>query len=301
MQQIQIKILLICIIISFCYGCPGNLSTISFNEGFWKVYGDNNILIINNGSSIFLSLDNKTGGSGFGSQNLYENGLFSASIKLPSQNYTAGVVVAFYLQNNNTDPSIQHDQHDEIDFEFLGHPNGANWTLQTNFYGNGSTARGREERYNLWFDPSEEAHKYSIFWSENRVIFYVDDVPIRVVPNIDGLGGDYPSKPMWLFTTIWDASGWATGGVYKINHTFDPFVGGFSDFVMHGCKYDPIQCDGSDYLKDCGEITYQILEAYEKFRNTYLTYTYCRDKSRYSTPFPECLFSLSSMIDGGMY
>lgn len=35
-------------------------------------------------------------GSGFVSQDLYLHGFFSASIKLPSD-YTAGVVVAFYV------------------------------------------------------------------------------------------------------------------------------------------------------------------------------------------------------------
>lgn len=37
-------------------------------------------------------------GSGFVSQDLYLHGFFSASIKLPAD-YTAGVVVAFYVSN----------------------------------------------------------------------------------------------------------------------------------------------------------------------------------------------------------
>jgi xyloglucan:xyloglucosyl transferase len=38
-------------------------------------------------------------GSGFVSQDLYLHGYFSASIKLPAD-YTAGVVVAFYVSNS---------------------------------------------------------------------------------------------------------------------------------------------------------------------------------------------------------
>lgn len=44
----------------------------------------------------FLLLSSLFSGSGFVSQDLYLHGFFSASIKLPSD-YTAGVVVAFYV------------------------------------------------------------------------------------------------------------------------------------------------------------------------------------------------------------
>jgi hypothetical protein len=38
-------------------------------------------------------------GSGFISSSMYQHGFFSASIKLPSD-YTAGVVVAFYVRES---------------------------------------------------------------------------------------------------------------------------------------------------------------------------------------------------------
>lgn len=60
--------------------------------------------------------------------------------------------------------------HDEIDFEFLGKIRGKEWRLQTNVYGNGSTGAGREERYGLWFDPSDDFHQYSILWSEDKIM-----------------------------------------------------------------------------------------------------------------------------------
>ncbi|KAK4400132.1 putative xyloglucan endotransglucosylase/hydrolase protein 28 [Sesamum angolense] len=66
--------------------------------------------------------------------------VFSASIKLPAD-YTAGVVVAFYMSNGD----IYEKNHDEIDFEFLGNIRGKDWRIQTNIYGNGSTSIGRKK------------------------------------------------------------------------------------------------------------------------------------------------------------
>lgn len=60
--------------------------------------------------------------------------------------------------------------HDELDFEFLGNIRGREWRVQTNVYGNGSTAVGREERYDLWFDPTEDFHQYSILWNHKRIM-----------------------------------------------------------------------------------------------------------------------------------
>ena len=60
--------------------------------------------------------------------------------------------------------------HDEIDFEFLGNIRGKDWRIQTNIYGNGSTSIGREERYGLWFDPSEDFHEYTILWTQSLIM-----------------------------------------------------------------------------------------------------------------------------------
>lgn len=65
---------------------------------------------------------------------------------------------------------IFEKNHDEIDFEFLGNIRGKDWRIQTNIYGNGSTSVGREERYNLWFDPSDDFHQYSILWTDSQIM-----------------------------------------------------------------------------------------------------------------------------------
>nr|DAD32310.1 TPA_asm: hypothetical protein HUJ06_011161 [Nelumbo nucifera] len=143
---------------------PKNLPVLSFDEGYSQLFGEDNLMLLRDGKTVHLSLDERTG-AGFVSQDLYLHGFFSASIKLPAD-YTAGVVVAFYMSNGD----IFERNHDEIDFEFLGNIRGKEWRIQTNIYGNGSTTVGREERYSFWFDPSEDFHQYSILWTENHIM-----------------------------------------------------------------------------------------------------------------------------------
>ncbi|XP_047314501.1 probable xyloglucan endotransglucosylase/hydrolase protein 30 [Impatiens glandulifera] len=143
-----------------------NLSTITFKQGFSTLFSDFNILRSPDDTSVSLLL-NRYSGSGFISSDYYNYGLFSASIKLPA-NYSAGIVVALYTSNVDA----FEKSHDELDIEFLGNVKGKPWKFQTNMYGNGSTSRGREERYNLWFDPALDFHRYTIIWTE-KIIMYV--------------------------------------------------------------------------------------------------------------------------------
>ncbi|KAK9105859.1 hypothetical protein Scep_022703 [Stephania cephalantha] len=264
-----------------------NLPILSFDEGYSHLFGDDNLVILRDGRAVHLSLDAKTG-SGFVSQDLYLHGFFSASIKLPSD-YTAGVVVAFYMSNGD----IFEKNHDELDFEFLGNIRGKEWRIQTNVYGNGSSSSGREERYSLWFDPSEDYHQYSILWTHHHIIFYVDNVPIREVLRTESMGGEYPSKPMSLYATIWDGSTWATnGGRYKVNYKYAPYTAKFSELILHGCAVDPIeqssspQCDTNKLDKLSLSKAQRVEMA--KFRTKHITYSYCYDRVRYPLPLPEC-------------
>ncbi|CAL9068475.1 unnamed protein product, partial [Musa banksii] len=198
------------------------------------LFGKANLVRSGDGRSLKLLLD-RSSGSGFISTATYHHGLFSASIKLP-QGYTAGVVVAFYTSNGD----VFEKTHDELDFEFLGNVHGEEWRVQTNVYGKGST--GREERYLLPFDPAKEFHRYSILWTAHSIIFSIDGTPIREVGRCDAMSGDYPSKPMSIYATIWYASDWATsGGGYKVDYDRAPFVPEFSDLALLRCRLDPIQ------------------------------------------------------------
>ncbi|KAE9603328.1 hypothetical protein Lal_00008290 [Lupinus albus] len=278
-------------IMTYATSSKNLLPTIPFDEGYTPLFGDNNLVLHSDGKMVHLSLDERTG-SGFVSHDLYLHGYFSASIKLPSD-YTAGVVVAFYMSNGD----MYQKNHDEIDFEFLGNIRGKDWRIQTNVYGNGSTNIGREERYGLWFDPVEDIHQYSILWTDSQIIFYVDNVPIREVKRTESMGGDFPSKPMTLYATIWDASDWATnGGKYRVNYKYAPFVAEFSNFVLHGCAVDPIEhvakCDNAQSSKmvPSGVTPVQRIKM-DNFRKKHMTYSYCYDKIRYKAPPSECVIN----------
>ncbi|QHO44523.1 hypothetical protein S83_014408 [Arachis hypogaea] len=272
-----------------------DLATIPFNDGYSPLFGDSNVVRSDDGNGVNLLLDRFTG-SGFISSSMYKYGFFSANIKLPS-NYTAGICVAFYTSNGD----VFEKTHDELDFEFLGNLAGKPWRFQTNLYGNGSTHRGREERYRLWFDPTKEYHRYSILWTAKNVVFYIDEVPIREVLRSAEMGADYPSKPMSLYATIWDASNWATsGGKYKVNYKYAPFVAEFKDLVLKGCSVDPIEestvagrsiCSDQHAdleAQDYAAVTPRRRLAMRRFRQRYMYYSYCYDTLRYPNPLPEC-------------
>lgn len=270
-----------------------NLTTTPFDDAYSPLFGDGNVVRSPDGYGVRLLLDRFTG-SGFISSSMYQYGLFSANIKLPSD-YTAGVCVAFYTSNGG----LFEKTHDELDFEFLGNIAGKPWRFQTNLYGNGSTHRGREERYRLWFDPTKEFHRYSILWTPNNIIFYIDEVPVREVQRSEEMGGDYPSKPMSLYATIWDASNWATsGGKYKVNYKYAPFVSEFKGLVIDGCSVDPIQQVAADSCfnrhaqleaRDYAVITPTHRRAMRRFRERYMYYSYCYDTVRYPVAPPECV------------
>ncbi|CAO1939615.1 unnamed protein product [Urochloa humidicola] len=272
-----------------------DVPTVAFDERFSPLFGDGNLVRCPDDRSVRLLLDRRSG-SGFISSDYYLHGFFSASIKLP-KDYTAGVVVAFYLSNGD----VYEKTHDELDFEFLGSRWGGQWRVQTNVYGNGSTSHGREERYLLPFDPTLEAHRYSVLWAPTHIIFYIDDTPIREVIRHPEMGGDFPAKPMAVYATIWDGSTWATeGGKYKVNYKYAPFASDFSDLAAVGPRTDPVlrrfdgaAADQADLLRlmtaDYAVMTPQKRAAMRAFRARHMTYTVCYDAVRYASgPFPEC-------------
>ncbi|XP_024986488.1 probable xyloglucan endotransglucosylase/hydrolase protein 30 [Cynara cardunculus var. scolymus] len=268
-----------------------DLNTITFNQGYAPLFSDFNIYRFEDDKSVRLLL-NRQSGSGIISMDYYNFGFFSAKIKLPRK-YTAGIVVAFYTSNVDMFPTT----HDELDMEFLGNVRGKPWRFQTNVYGNGSMVRGREERYRLWFDPSKEFHRYSILWARNKIIFYVDEIPIREILRDENMGGDYPSKPMSSYATIWDASSWATnGGRHKVDYQFEPFTCEFRDLVLQGCPVDPTDATSTNCLDAIDElessefatITPRQRQAKKWFREKYMYYSYCYDRLRYPSPLPEC-------------
>ncbi|KAF9624597.1 hypothetical protein IFM89_012019 [Coptis chinensis] len=278
---------------------------LKFNQGFKESFGESNIKLMDNGSFVNVTLD-KSSGSGFVSQDDYYYGFFNTAIKLPA-GFSSGVVVAFYVSSFfslslMSNSEIFPHNHDEIDIELLGHQNRKEWILQTNIYGNGSIKTGREEKFHLWFDPTEQHHQYSIIWNSNHTVFLVDNVPIREVTHSEGISSAYPLKPMSLHCTIWDGSEWATnGGKDPVNYKYAPFVASFGDMQMEGCKWDKTKqvpfcvksgqglsildpVEGEEFAK----LSQEQKMGMDDYRKRFMIYSYCKDPRRYKVLPPEC-------------
>lgn len=69
---------------------------------------------------------------------------------------------------------------------------------------------------------------------------YVDDVLIRVFQNNEAHGYPYLSKqPMGVYSSIFDASEWATrGGRVKIDFENAPFLAHYTNFTLDACAVD---------------------------------------------------------------
>ncbi|KAG7547876.1 Glycoside hydrolase family 16 [Arabidopsis suecica] len=260
-----------------------------FDENYVVTWGQDHVFKSNQGKEVQLSMDYSSG-SGFESKNHYGSGLFQMRIKVLGNN-SAGVVTAFYLTSKG-------DTQDEVDFEFLGNIEGKPITLQTNVYTEG---RGnREQRFSLWFDPTTDFHTYGILWNPYHIVFYVDNVPIRVFNNNTINGMSYPSKPMQVVSSLWDGENWATdGGKTKINWAYAPFKAHFQGFSDSGCHVD----DLSNNYNSCGSsmywwntMKYKLLSVYEQkvykdVREKYMNYDYCSDQARFPIFPNECRYN----------
>ncbi|KAK4487124.1 hypothetical protein RD792_006439 [Penstemon davidsonii] len=254
-----------------------------FNTDAEITWGDGRAKILDAGRALDLSLDQYSG-SGFQSKNEYLFGRFDMQLKLVPEN-SAGTVTTFFL-------SSQGAGHDEIDFEFLGNATGEPYTVHTNVYAQGKG--NKEQQFQLWFDPTAAFHTYSIVWNQQRIIFMVDNIPIRVFNNYESIGIPFPkNQPMRVYCSLWNADDWATqGGRVKTDWTKAPFVASYRNFNINGCvSGSTCRSQSTDSFNTQAWQT-QGLDANGRNRlrwvqQKHMVYNYCNDRPRFPRGFSE--------------
>ncbi|KAK8992466.1 hypothetical protein V6N11_048547 [Hibiscus sabdariffa] len=266
-------------------------SASDFQREFDLTWGDQRAQILNGGELLTLTLD-KASGSGFRSKREYLFGRIDMQIKLVAGN-SAGTVTAFYL-------SSEGPNHDEIDFEFLGNLSGDPYIVHTNVYCQGKG--DREQQFYLWFDPTENFHTYSIVWNQQRIIFLVDNIPIRVFNNEESIGVPFPkNQPMRIYSSLWDADNWATrGGLVKTDWSKAPFKAYYRNFNANACTWSNAESNcASQMLNSARNNVWrtQALDASGRRRlrwvqRYFMVYNYCADLKRFPQGRPrECRHS----------
>ncbi|XP_039132157.1 xyloglucan endotransglucosylase/hydrolase protein 9 [Dioscorea cayenensis subsp. rotundata] len=279
---------LICIVTFF------PLSSARFEDQFQPSWALDHIL--QEGDTVKLKLDSSSG-AGIASKSKYLYGKTTAEMKLVPGD-SAGTVTAFYMSSDG-------EAHNEFDFEFLGNTSGEPYLVQTNVYVNG--VGNREQRMDLWYDPTLDFHNYSILWNPKQVMFLVDDTPIRVYENREEEGLVFPkSQPMGIYSSIWNADDWATqGGRVKTDWSHQPFVTEFREVKMEGCEVVEGK-EVEEEVKRCGESwegkegrywwkekEMEELSVHQSHqlvwvRAKHLIYDYCFDSGRFPASPPEC-------------
>ncbi|CAI9107422.1 OLC1v1006772C1 [Oldenlandia corymbosa var. corymbosa] len=150
---------------------------------------------------------------------------------------------------------------------------------------------GREQRFHLWFDPSEDFHSYSILWNQHQVVFFVDDFPITVFKNNSAIGGKFPSEPLHIEATIWNGT-WAG----NVNWSLSPFTTYYQNFTITGCQADylhPEKCSSPEFEwneEDQWELNPRQRQQLRDIRKLHMFYDYC-DQVNATLTYPECAVS----------
>ncbi|GJZ07501.1 putative xyloglucan:xyloglucosyl transferase, xyloglucan-specific endo-beta-1,4-glucanase [Tanacetum coccineum] len=184
MEPFAVALTISCLILAASAG--------SFYDDTVITFGGERAKILNGGQDLSLSLDQYSG-SGFQSKHEYLFGRFDMKLKLVPGD-SAGTITTFYLSSQGT-------RRDEIDFEFLGNSTGNPYTIHTNVY---SQRKGnKEQQFHFWFDPTAAFHTYTIVWNSQRIIFLIDNIPVRVFNNHDASGVSFPkSQPVRVYASL---------------------------------------------------------------------------------------------------
>ncbi|KAJ0734378.1 putative xyloglucan:xyloglucosyl transferase, Xyloglucan-specific endo-beta-1,4-glucanase [Helianthus annuus] len=258
----------------------------SFYDEMDITFGGERAKISNGAQDLSLSLDQYSG-SGFQSKHEYLFGRFDMQLKLVPGN-SAGIL---------SPPSIMTDFVHQLssqgaghDFEFLGNTTGSPYTIHTNVYSQGKG--DKEQQFHLWFDPTAAFHTYTIVWNAQRIIFLIDNIPVRVFNNHEAAGVPFPkSQPMRVYASLWNADDWATqGGRVKTDWKNAPFIAYYRKFNANADKVGPNSRSTSS-VNDNQAWRTQGVDAAGRNRirwvqNKDMIYNYCNDRRRFTNGLP---------------
>ncbi|RLN07192.1 putative xyloglucan endotransglucosylase/hydrolase protein 12 [Panicum miliaceum] len=234
------------------------------------------------GNGLSMSLVSNYSGCMLRTKKQFIYGTVSTLIQLVPGD-SAGTVTTYYA-------SSVGENHDEIDFEFLGNETGQPYTFHTNIYADG--VGNKEMQFKPWFDPTTGYHNYTISWSPCMIVWYVDSVPIRVFRNYQSKGVAFPtSRPMFAYSSIWAAEDWATqGGRVKTDWSKAPFVANYDNIHLDICE-----CGAGGYGGGCAtscpaaaaqyngacQLSPAELGQMQWVQGNYRIYDYCVDYKRW--------------------
>ncbi|CAM0870417.1 unnamed protein product [Alopecurus aequalis] len=166
---------------------------------------------------IHVTYDHRGGARWRSHRRFLPGGAVAAAVRAPAGD-TAGLNYNLYLSSLEGSPDM-----DEIDFEFLG---GDKRAVQTNFYVAGGG--GREMVHGLPFDSSDGFHHYAVAWGGEAIEWRVDGEVVRREERREG--EPWPEKAMFLYASVWDASGVDEGRWTGTYHGRDaPYVCSYRD------------------------------------------------------------------------
>ncbi|CZT14605.1 related to CRH1-family of putative glycosidases might exert a common role in cell wall organiza [Ramularia collo-cygni] len=123
---------------------------------------------------------------------------------------------------------LQSDDLDEIDWEWLG---GAVAEVQSNYFGKGQTTTYDRAAIHAVANTQAEFHTYTTEWTENQIVWSIDNKVIRVL-NAGQAGGQYPQTPMQLKIGAW-AGGDSSNSQGTIDWAGGPTSYGAGPFTMY--------------------------------------------------------------------
>ncbi|PVH18514.1 uncharacterized protein CXQ87_001445 [Candidozyma duobushaemuli] len=101
-----------------------------------------------------------------------------------------GIVSSFFLMS---------DDLDEIDIELLG---GDDTQVQSNYFSKGDTTTyDRGEYHSTPGSPHENYFNYTIVWTEDEIVWYVEGTPVRTLSSDNSQG--FPQSPSYIKAGIW--------------------------------------------------------------------------------------------------